>query len=92
MLLTKRDLLIYLARAGEASARDIARTFGIQYSVAAMGLLRLVRQGLVNRSRKDERGAYRYTLSERGQTRLTYLLERSEPGAQGAADRVKPSD
>lgn len=77
MRLTKRELLAHLSRAGEADARDIARVFGVQYSVAAMGLLRLARQGLVNRSRPIEGEAYRYTLSERGQSRLTYLLERS---------------
>ena len=93
MRLTKRDLLTYLSRTGESHARDIARAFGVQYSVAAMRLLRLVRQGLVNRSRAVEREAYRYTISERGQSRLAYLLEQSEAEDQGnTAGHAKPSE
>ena len=71
MPLMKRSLLTYLARAGEADAKDVASAFAVGYSVAAMGLLRLMRQGLA--SRKAERGVYRYRLSERGQSRLAYL-------------------
>lgn len=71
--LTKSDLLAYLVRAGEADAQDVAKAFGVRYSVAAMALLRLVRQGLAGRYRTGTRGAYRYKLSERGQSRLAYL-------------------
>lgn len=42
-----------------------------------MSLLRLVRQGLASRRRDRERGLYHYRLSERGQSRLAYLDERS---------------
>lgn len=79
MGLKKRDLLAYLARAGETDTHDVARALGVSHSAAAMGLLRLVRQDLVNRSRLADRGAYRYRLSERGQSRLAYLQERSKP-------------
>jgi predicted ArsR family transcriptional regulator len=78
--LAKRDLLTFLARVGEASADDVASAMGIRYAVAAMGLLRLVRQGLAERSRHDERSAYLYRLSERGQTRLRYFQERPTIG------------
>ncbi len=78
MGLTKRNLLAYLARVDEADAQDVASAFEARYAVAAMGLLRLVRQGLATRQR-DARGVYRYQVSERGQSRLTYLLERAAP-------------
>jgi DNA-binding MarR family transcriptional regulator len=71
--LTKGNLLTYLVHAGEADAQDVAREFGVGYSVAAMALLRLVRQGLASRHRNAERSAYRYRPSERGQSRLMNL-------------------
>ncbi len=73
MALKKRDLLVYLAHAGEADAQDVARQFGVSYPVGAMALLRLLRQGLATRLRDTERKVYRYQLSERGRSRLTYL-------------------
>ena len=84
MPLTKRSLLTYLARAGEAGAKDVASAFAVGYSVAAMGLLRLMRQGLA--SRKADRGIYRYRLSERGQLRLDYL---GDPRADSGKSRRK---
>src|SRR3989442_14907489 len=76
--LRKRDLLSYLARSDAADANAVARAFGVHYSVAAMGLLRLVRQGLATRDRAAAQGLYRYRLSERGLSRLQYL-ERRRP-------------
>ena len=83
MGLTKRSLLTYLARVGEADANDVAREFGVRYSVAAMGLLRLARQSLA--MRRAERGVYRYRLSERGLSRLAYFTGagRSMDSGQG---------
>lgn len=75
--MAKSDLLSYLERAGEADATDFARATGIHYSVAAMSLLRLVRQGLANRRLDPKRRIYRYRISERGRSRLTYLARRS---------------
>jgi len=81
MALTKRDLLNYLSRASEVDAQDVVREFGVRYSLAAMALLRLVRQGLATRHRYLEQGGYRYRLSERGQSRLAYLeSDRASPG------------
>jgi len=74
MALIKLALLTYLAQAGETDARDVVREFGVRYSLAAMALLRLVRQGLATRQRQLERGGCRYRLSERGQSRLACLL------------------
>jgi len=72
-----RDLLSYLAHTDEAGASDIARAFGVRHDVAAMGLLRLVRQGLATRERAGAQSAYRYRLSQRGRSRLTYLQDRT---------------
>lgn len=71
--MTKHELLEYLAGTGDADANEIARAFGVPYPVAAMGLLRLVRQGLVSRYMDPDRGTYWYRLSHRGQERLAYL-------------------
>ena len=76
--LRKRDLLSYLAHTDEVDANDVARAFGVHYSVAAMGLLRLVRQGLATRDRDATQGIYRYRLSGRGQSRLLYLEQRGD--------------
>lgn len=92
MGLAKRELLAFLARVGEARADDVASAIGVRYAVAAMGLLRLVRQGLAERSRHDERSVYLYRLSERGRTRLRYFQERSQSAARGrsAATTTQP--
>lgn len=76
MSLTKLDLLTYLDRSGDVDAGEVASAFGIRYAVAAMGLLRLARQGLAIRERSGA-GAYRYRLSDRGRSRLAYLRERT---------------
>ena len=83
MALTKRHLLTYLARVSEADAQDVVREFGVRYSLAAMALLRLVRQGLATRQRRMDQGGYRYRLSERGQSRLAYLESDRESHAEG---------
>ena len=71
--LTKRALLTFLAEEKQVHAKDVASAFGVDYAVAAMALLRLVRQGLLSREHAGDRGVYRYQLSERGQARLKYL-------------------
>ena len=73
MGLTKQKVLTFLAQAPDADAQGVAIAFGVSYSVAAMGLLRLVRQGLASRRRHVERKVYRYQLTERGRSRLDYL-------------------
>lgn len=79
--MTKRALLAYLAEVGDADAKEVASALGVQYSVAAMGLLRLLRQGLASRYRDANRRVYRYRLSDRGEARLVYL-ERHPSGEQ----------
>lgn len=77
MSIAKRDLLAYLQRKVETDASEVASEFEIHFSVAAMRLLRLVRQGLASRDRSSARGVYRYRISERGQSRLKYLQEQT---------------
>jgi predicted ArsR family transcriptional regulator len=81
--LAKRELLAFLAREGDVSADEVASAIGVRYAVAAMALLRLVRQGLAERSRRDARSIYSYRLSERGRTRLRYFQERPQSAARG---------
>ncbi|MCI0409041.1 MAG: ArsR family transcriptional regulator [Acidobacteria bacterium] len=75
--MTKRELLNYLAEVGEADASEIALALEVSYPVAAMALLRLVRQGLASRFVDPDRGIYWYRLSDRGQDRLAHLRTRS---------------
>lgn len=83
MGLSKPDLLAFLKRAGEASAEDVASAFGVRYAVAAMGLLRLVRQDLAERFRHEARGMYRYRITARGLDRLSYFQEHPPSVAGG---------
>ena len=89
LVLRKRDLLSYLANTDTAHAHDVARAFGVPYAVAAMALLRLVRQGLATRERAAKQGVYRYRLSERGRSRLQYLDRRAS--AENADNPVEPA-
>ena len=75
--MTKPELLQYLADAGEADAHEAAWALGVPYPVAAMGLLRLVRQGLASRFVDPARGTYWYRLSDRGHDRLVYFRRRN---------------
>ena len=69
----KRDLLEHLATCEATDANDVARRLNISYAAAAMGLLRLVRQGLVKRYLDDALGTYWYCLAEPGYERLAYF-------------------
>jgi hypothetical protein len=78
--MTKHELLAYLADAGFVDAYQVAADWGTSYPVAAMALVRLVRQALVSRARDSHAGLYRYQLSERGDQRLAYFQERDDAG------------
>jgi DNA-binding IclR family transcriptional regulator len=69
----KQELLGYLGRARGVDAEEVAAAFGVPYPTAAMALLRLTRQGLVNRALDPASGLYWYALSRRGLERLSYL-------------------
>jgi DNA-binding MarR family transcriptional regulator len=69
----KEHLLSYLKVSQGATAHRVARDLVVSYPVAAMALLRLARQGLVERFLDPARGIYWYRLTERGAERLAYL-------------------
>ena len=71
--MSKEELLDYLARMPGADATQVASAFGRPYPAVAMALLRLTRQGLVQRFVDRDTGCYWYELSERGQERLAYF-------------------
>ncbi len=71
--MSKEDLLSYLSESQGAAAARVARDLAVSYPAAAMALLRLARQGLVERFMDPARGIYWYRLTERGAERLAYL-------------------
>ena len=71
--MTKRQLLTYLDEVRHADAEQVAEELEMDYAAAAMGLLRLTRQGLVERRIDPDRGMYWYRLSARGRARLEYF-------------------
>ncbi len=71
--MTKAEALNYLARIGHADAFQVAAAFELPYPAAAMALLRLTRQGLVERKVDPESGLYWYALSDQGRARLAYF-------------------
>jgi len=73
--LDKSELLEYLDQYESANSDDVARALNVTYSVAAMALLRLVRQDLVTRYKHPEHHVYVYELTPKGEARLAYLLE-----------------
>lgn len=76
--MTKFALLEYLMRVGEADANEVAAALRVQYPVAAMSLLRLVRQGLASRYVDPDHRTFWYRLTEQGRARLRYLRESDE--------------
>ena len=73
MLMTKYQLLAFLAQRSDADAHEVAWAFELPYAAAAMALLRLTRQGLVLRHIDPEDTVYVYALSDRGAERLAYF-------------------
>lgn len=71
--MTKLGLLKELEQYNRLDAQEMAFRLGVTYSAAAMGLLRLVRQGLVARYRDPESDLYWYELTAKGEARLDYL-------------------
>ncbi len=75
--MSKHDLLQCLAHLRDADAAEIAEDLAVPYSNAAMGLLRLARQGLAIRYQDPDTGLYRYALSAHGRARLAYFKDNS---------------
>ena len=75
--MSKHDLLQCLAQLHDAEAGEIAENLAVTYANAAMGLLRLARQGLAIRYEDPDTGLYRYALSAHGRARLAYFKDTS---------------
>jgi predicted ArsR family transcriptional regulator len=73
LAVTKEKLLTYLSETQGVSPGDAAAELGISYAAAAMALLRLSRQGLVERFVDPDHGTFWYRLSARGRERLEYF-------------------
>jgi predicted ArsR family transcriptional regulator len=71
--MSKEELLSYLHESQGAAAHGVAREMDVLYPTAAMALLRLVRQGLVERFVEPTLGTFWYRLTDRGAERLAYL-------------------
>ena len=75
--MSKRELLAHLADVGEVDAYEMADALAVPYANAAMGLLRLARQGLAIWYEDPETGLYRYALSAHGRACLAYFTDNS---------------
>ena len=73
--MSKHDLLQCLAQLHDAEAAEVAEDLAVPYANAAMGLLRLARQGLAIRYEDPDTGLYRYALSAHGRGRLAYFKD-----------------
>ena len=71
----KCELLNFLDSHENAEANDIAETFDLTYSAAAMALLRLVRQDLAARHIDPDTQLHVYEITPKGEARLDYFLE-----------------
>lgn len=71
--MTKPDLLGFLADHKSADAFEVARAVELPCPAAAMALLRMTRQGLVERRLDPESRIYWYALSDHGRARLAYF-------------------
>ena len=72
-MVSKKDLLDYLAGRRDSMVCEVADYFEISEAAAGMALLRLQRQGLVNRAVESADQAFYYSLSDRGADRREYL-------------------
>ncbi len=77
----KMDLLAFVDANDQPDAIEAALSMDVAYPAAAMGLLRLVRQGLATRYRDPDDDLFWYELTEKGEARLDYL-ENAEDGYQ----------
>jgi len=73
--MNKATLLYTIDSFHQADAVEIAEMLELDYSSAAMGLLRLVRQDLAARYMDPETHRFVYELTPRGEARLGYFLE-----------------
>lgn len=73
--MNKAKLLYTIDAFNKADAVEIAEMLELDYSAAAMALLRLVRQDLAARHADPDTQRFVYELTPKGETRLDYFLE-----------------
>ena len=73
----KRQILLYVKDNPESTARDVSKALAISVEDAEMFLFRLFRAVLVSRP-ETRKGCFRYTLNERGESRLAYWESREQ--------------
>ena len=73
--LNKCELLEFLELHEHAEANDVAQAFELNYSAAAMALMRLVRQDLAARYKDPDAQHFVFELTPKGEARLDYFLE-----------------
>ena len=75
--MTKLQLLMLLARHSDLEAVSVADELDSTHAAARMLLLRLTRQGLIQRAFDPEDCVYFYNVTEKGRARLAYLTQRA---------------
>ena len=73
--MNKAKLLYTIDAFDHADAVEIAETLELNYSSVAMGLLRLVRQGLATRYIDPDTQLLVYEITPKGEARIDYFLE-----------------
>ena len=76
-LMTKQQLLTLLVRHSDLAAASVADELGGTHAAAGMLVLRLNRQGLIQRTFDPDDGIYFYSLTPKGRARLAYLTQRA---------------
>jgi DNA-binding MarR family transcriptional regulator len=73
--MNKARLLYTIDAFDHADAVEIAEALELNYSSVAMGLLRLVRQGLATRYIDPDTQLLVYEITPKGEARIDYFLE-----------------
>ena len=75
--MTKHQLLTLLARHSNLEAASVADELGGTHAAAGMLVLRLTRQGLVQREFDPDDCVFFYNVTAKGRARLAYLTQRA---------------
>ena len=73
----KPQLLTLLAQHSDLEAASVANELGATHAAAGMLLLRLTRQGLIQRAFDPADRVYFYNVTPKGRARLAYLTQRA---------------
>ena len=73
MIMTKPQVLALLAQHSDLEAASVADELGGTHAAAGMLVLRLNRQGLIQRTFDPDDRVYFYSLTPKGRARLAYF-------------------